>query len=72
MQCLYCGFEVELDDVKRPARFGRVQCVYCWERDTGNWNPVSLQLRRDIYDALAGVMPDETRNYRPHPFGYQS
>ena len=69
MHCSYCGFDVELDDVARPAAFKAVLCLYCWERITGNYNPVSRQMRRDITEALAGVMPDSTSNFR-HPFGY--
>lgn len=72
MICVLCSFDVEMDDALVVTANQKCICLYCWERITGNYTPVSKQLRHDIYDALSHLMPDEARNFRQHPFGYQA
>lgn len=49
MQCIICRFEVEPDDAVVTAAGGRVICLRCWNRETGNDpHPMPKKLRHEV------------------------
>lgn len=48
MTCIICRFPVEPDDIAIGSPSGRVICLRCYARETGNEHPVPKGLRREM------------------------
>ena len=53
--CSLCHFEAELDDVALTLAAGRSICLRCFDRETGNSQPMPTALRRQLQAALAAA-----------------